>query len=715
MNMNRKRLAKSISFSCLILIWVVNMAATPWPGPQGTPWSPLLAQMSPLPQGASLPQALAFPSSGGQLAVQDTGSPFTLTYSWTKNWGHSSGDASTAGVAVDHWGNLYVAGQFSGTVNFDPAGVNPSATFSSSNATVDAYLVKLDANGRYQWAKTWGAGSSTNCSSIGRACGRDAANGVMVDASGNVYVAGLFQNTVNFGNGHTARSNAPNGSNNIFLTKFAADGVNQWVRAWGGTTGGEAYTLALDSVRGYVYVQGDWSTFPSTGTVDFNPGGTGGQRANHGTKDAFSSGFDAFLVKYDFRGNFQWVRTWGGSQYDDGPGVAVDAATGSVYVCGMYGSQNINFDPTGDPASNGAQHPASDDSSMLLDIFLTKFDADGNWQWVRTWGGKGYEDSGATVAVDHAGNVYAIARFRCQGCNFNVGANGPATPPITHTASGGFDIALSKFDANGTYLWSQAWGGPLIDQPTSLVVDEANNVYVGGMLDVTRDAFSYQITASTASFTKFSSDGALQWTKTWGGTGTDSAGFLSLDGADNLYIAGQFQHTIDFNPGSGTDTIPARGVLDASITRYLAETPVTALAGGVVTVTTGVTTTMAFPAAVAPITITETLTNTQPVSGNLMAMGPAIIVSATDVNGASVINLTAPFTLTVHYTPSDAARFDSSTLRVCYWDAQTGTWKAIATTVDTNTRTLTAQMSRVGMLAVLGGEGAKLFLPVIAR
>ena len=143
---------------------------------------------------------------------------------------------------MDRWGNLYVAGQFSGTVNFDPAGVNPGATFSSYNGTVDAYLVKFDANGRYQWAKTWGAGSSATCSSIGQACGRDAANGVMVDASGNAYVAGLFQNTVNFGNGHTAVSNAPNGSNNIFFTKFAADGANQWVRAWGGTTGGEAYT-----------------------------------------------------------------------------------------------------------------------------------------------------------------------------------------------------------------------------------------------------------------------------------------------------------------------------------------------------------------------------------------------------------------------------------------------------------------------------------------
>ena len=545
--MNSTRVVKFASFSCLTLIWVVNMAAV-----RGTP----------LPQRASLPPASAFSDSGSQLDAQDTGS---LAYSWTKTWGHALGDVSATRVAVDPWGNLYVSGQFSGTVNFDPAGVISSAIFTSSNHTIDAYLVKLDASGRYQWAKTWGASAGACGGPASRGCGRDAASSVVVDASGNAYVAGLFQNTVDFGNGHTATSNAPNGTNNIFFTKFDANGANQWVRAWGGTTGGEAYSLALDATRGYVYVQGDWSTYPMTGTVNFNPGGPDGQRANHGF-------FDAFLVKYDLNGNFQWVRTWGGFRYDDGTGVAVDEATGNVYVCGMYGSQDIDFDPAG--TSAGLGHPASDDSSTLVDIFLTAFDANGNWRWVRTWGGAGYEDAGSTPAVDHAGNVYAIARFGCQGCNFKVGANGPITPGTVYTATGSFDLAISKFDANGTYLWSQAWGGPLIDQPSSILVDTANNIYVAGMVNrtVTGTIFSPIITSAVA-LTKFSADGNSQWTKTWGGTGNDMPGGMALDGAGNLYISGQFQYTVDFNPDSGVDNVIARGVLDASLTRYLALTP----------------------------------------------------------------------------------------------------------------------------------------------
>jgi hypothetical protein len=135
----------------------------------------------------------------------------------------------------------------------------------------------------------------------------------------------------------------------------------------------------------------------------------------------------------------------------------------------------------------------------------------------------------------------------------------------------------SKFDANGNWQWLQTQGGPQIDQPTSLVVDEANNVYVAGMVDrIMGGTLFNPVITSTAALIKFSPDGPLQWIKTWGGTGNDMPGGMALDGASNLYIPGQFQHTVDFNPGSGVDNVTARGVLDASLTRY-SYTPVTLL------------------------------------------------------------------------------------------------------------------------------------------
>lgn len=486
--------------------------------------------------------------------------PFTVTnYSWTKTWGGSNGSVMAKSVAVDASGNIFAAGEFSGTVNFDPAGPNPGATRASYNGTVDAFLIKFNANGQYQWVKTWGAGFTNNsCPNVDMGCGRDAANSVAVDTTGNAYVAGLYQNTVDFGNGHSATSNAPNGKNNIFVVRVSADGTTQWLKTWGGQTGGEAYTVAVDAARGYVYIEGDWSTSPNTGTVDFNPGGLNGLRQNHGF-------YDAFLSKYDLNGNFQWVRTWGGSQYDDGPGVAVDAA-GNVFVCGMYGSQDINFDPAG--GASGLGHPASDSSNMLLDVFLSKFDADGNFQWVRTWGGAGVEDSGAIAAVDHAGNVYATGRFSCTNCNFNVGASGPALPADLHSSQGAFDAFVSKFDTNGNFQWARTWGGAQIEMADALAVDDANDVYVGALVSGTTGGPLSRIVTSEAAFTKFAADGTHQWTKTWGGSGADEVWNLKVDEANNVYLVGSFQSSVDFDPGSGVDSHTAPGVQGAFLSKY---------------------------------------------------------------------------------------------------------------------------------------------------
>jgi hypothetical protein len=486
--------------------------------------------------------------------------PYLLTsFDWAKTWGGSAGEVAAAGIAVDGSGNLYVAGQFSGTVNFDPTRSSPISTFSSHNGTVDAFLNKLDANGNYLWTKVWGDGYiNAACPAVNMGCGRDAANAVVVDGSGNVYVAGLFQNIIDLGDGFTAASNAPNGSNNIYLAGFTPDGTPRWLRAWGGKTGGEAYSLALDAPRGFLYVEGDWSTSPDRGTVDFNPGGSDGQRQNHGF-------FDAFLAKYDLNGGFQWVRTWGGSQYDDGPGVAVDDA-GSVYVGGMYGSQDINFDPAG--TSAGLGHPASDDSSMLMDVFLVKFDGSGAFQWVRTWGGPGTEDSGASVSTDHAGGVYVTGRFKCSNCNFNVGASGPIVPADLHSTNGDFDAFISKFDSEGAFQWAYTWGGAQIDIAGAMAVDETNTLSVSALVDGTRGGTLGRIVTSDASVSRFSLDGLLLWTRSWGGSGADNANGLAVDGGNNLFAAGNFQGAVDFDPDSGVDSHTAVGSGDAFLSRF---------------------------------------------------------------------------------------------------------------------------------------------------
>ncbi|MEI8306250.1 MAG: SBBP repeat-containing protein [Chloroflexales bacterium] len=489
-------------------------------------------------------------------------------FNWAKTWGGSTAKVSAKSADIDATGNVYVAGEFSGTVHFDPTGTNPKGTITSNNGTVDAFLSKFDANGQFLWVRTWGCGTSGN---MNFGYGRDAANGVGLDAAGNAYVIGLYQSTVNFGSGIVATSNAPAGHNNIFLARFAPDGTTQWVRTWGGAWGGEGYSVAVDPVRGAVYAEGDWSTVPDRGTVDFNPAGpTHDLHANHGF-------YDSFLSKYDLNGNFQWARTWGGEGYDDGPGVAVDTA-GNVYVGGMYGSQQINFDPAG--GSAGLGHPATNTGNTVLyvDVFLSKFDTNGIFQWVRTWGGlnaggKGTVNAGEVVATDGADGVYIVGRFGCATCNFNAEPTGNPDP---HTSHGDADAFISKYDVNGHFIWAKTWGGIGADGANSATVDGAHNVYVSGIISATVDLGGGPVTSHgllDASLSTFAADGTFQSAQTWGGSGNDYGLGVTLNRVGTIYTFGSFQNTVNMNPSGGIDQHTAAGVEDAYLSKF-ADTPV---------------------------------------------------------------------------------------------------------------------------------------------
>lgn len=619
------------------------------------------------------------------------GSTPVLVYNSAKTWGGTDGDILAKHIALDQHGNRFVVGEFSGTVDFDPAGLNASATFTSTNGTVDAFLSKFDAGGRLVWVHTWGGGQPGDS----KPQGRDAANGVALDAQGHIYVAGLYQETVNFGNGLSATSNAPSGSNNIYLLQFDASGTPQWLRTWGGTTGGEAYSVAVDK-WGYVYVEGDWSTGHDAVGVDFNPRGpTHDLHYNHGM-------YDAFLARYDSSGNFQWAKTWGGWGYDDGPGVAVDNA-GGVYVAGMYGSQDINFDPAG--TSKGLGHPASDNSYVYVDVFLSKFDSNGNFQWVRTWGGQGVTDAGEVVTLDRAGYVYIGGRFQCVNCNFNVGANGPANPPDPHSTHGNFDAFVSKFSPDGVFQWARTWGGTLWDATGGMAVDPANNLYAGEIISGTMNSW-FAVIDSDAASAKFTPDGTLQWQRAWGnaGIGQDVTCVwdLAVDGANNLYTVGSFQGTVNFNPDGGVDSHPALGTDDAFLTTFLSATPVTAGASGVVTITTDTTTTVAFPAPDAAITLTQEITGTYPVTPGLSVLGPTFFVQAVDGAGAPVTSFNPGVTVTVSYDPNLLGGLDPTTLQIYYWAAEAGVWQPLATTVDTVKHILSALTNQLHTFAVFG-------------
>ena len=258
---------------------------------------------------------------------------------------------------MDSSGNSYITGYFEGTVDFGGGDV-------TSAGNPDIFVLKLDSSGVSQWANTYG-GTST-----------DRGYGIAVDSSGNSYITGYFEGTVDFGGGDiTATANS-----DIFVLKLNSSGTFQWVNTYGSTSDDWGWDIAVDSSSNS-YISGYFE-----GTVDFGGG------------DVTSAGNpDIFVLKLDSSGVSQWANTYGGTSTDRGYGIAVDSS-GNSYITGYF-EGTVDF--------GGGDITATANS----DIFVLKLNSSGTFQWVNTYGSTS-NNLGLGVAVDSSGKFYSTGGFQ---------------------------------------------------------------------------------------------------------------------------------------------------------------------------------------------------------------------------------------------------------------------------------------------------------------
>jgi hypothetical protein len=347
---------------------------------------------------------------------------------------------------------------------------------------------------------------------------------VVTDASGNVYMAGGFSGTATF-NPYTITSA---GAEDIFVAKYNSTGVVQWVRRAGGSTYDEAFGIALDP-SGNVFVTGRYS-----GTANFG---------GFNTTNLNGSTVELFLVKYDNMGNEQWVRNFGNNY---AYGVGTDGL-GNIYVTGGFTS-TANFGGTM-ITSNGN-----------LDIFIVKFDINGNVLWVQKAGGTSSE-IGFSIAVNGAGDVYICGSFLTTA-SFN-------TSPIAtiQTSAGQQDIFIAKYNNSGICQWAKRAGGPNFDESSGIAIDGMGNAYIVGEFFGTANfgLNSVNSTTSPNSFiAKYNSSGVEQWVRGTTGSGCKSR-HIVIDATGNAYVTGHFFNQTTFG------TLPilnSAGVEDVFIAKY---------------------------------------------------------------------------------------------------------------------------------------------------
>ena len=454
---------------------------------------------------------------------------------WAKTWGGGDGGDDGDGVAVDQSGNIYVAGSFMSTVDFDPGG---GVDNHISTGVIDVFLSKFDSSGTFLWARTWGGS------------GWDEGYGVDVDDTGNVYVTGYFNETVDFDPGSGTDNHTSGGWEDVFLSKFDPSGSFLWARTWGGSTLDEGYSVAADG-SGNAYVTGCFND-----TVDFDPASGIDNRSSHG-------GADIFLSKFGPSGGFLWARTWGGTyDQDSGFGVAADVS-GDTYVTGVFLQDTVDFDP-----GAGVDNHASNGDH---DVFLSKFGSSGDFVWARTWGGI-YRDRGDSVAVVGSGTSYVAGTFFKDTVDFD-----PGSGVDYHTPKGDLGIFLSKFVPSGDFVWARTWGGGGQEGCYRAAVDGPGNAYVADSFVGTFDFDPGSGKDSHATnggydlfLTKFDSSGDFLWANTWGGISDFEAPYgVAADDSGIAYVTGWFSDMVDFDPGAGVDNHASNGWQDAFLSKFL--------------------------------------------------------------------------------------------------------------------------------------------------
>ncbi|MFH1513883.1 MAG: hypothetical protein ABIG42_00305 [bacterium] len=330
------------------------------------------------------------------------------------------------------------------------------------------------------------------------------------------------------------------------IFKITISSVTGWANSWGGASGDIAKAVVCDNF-GNFYVTGFFR-----GTVDFDP--------SAGEDFHTSLGYaDAYLSKFNALGEWTWTKTWGGSYRDElGLSVALDSF-GDVYVTGSF-YYKVDFDPG----------PGIEERTVkgVHDVFLSKFDPDGNFIRVRTWGGFIY-DTGNCVSVDNFDNVFVCGSFS-SAVDFDPGVS------VDERISKGYlDIFISRFNSAGDYIGVKTVGGVEDDSAMGISVDSTGNQYVTGGFRQTVDfdpgIFIYERSSlgnNDIFLLCLDSMDNFNWVQTWGGIDTDYGYSVDTDSFGNVFVTGYFVDVVDFDPSGGVDEWTSHGGNDIFLSKF---------------------------------------------------------------------------------------------------------------------------------------------------
>lgn len=454
--------------------------------------------------------------AGGSLFAQ------MPNHHWTRT---SDGGSSAIGrcIAVDANGNVYTAGEFGSTSDFDNS---PAVSNLTSNGANDIFLVKTSPQGDFLWAKNFGGS------------GDDVPSEIVLDQAGNCYITGTFAGTADFNPDAGVTNLTSAGMQDVFIIKVSSTGQLDWAKSIGGTGNDEGNAIDIDDFNGAVFVFGSFIA-----TIDLDPGS--------GAQNATSNGSsDIFMLKLSANGDYMASRTIGSISADRGRDLVVDDATGDQFMTGIFGGVT-DFDP-------GAPVVELTGSN---DIFVLKLNDSNNFVFAKKMGGIAV-DEGRSIDIDANGFIYVHGSF-ISTCNFD-----PNGGTMNVTSNGSDDVFVVQLTPTGALNWVKTFGSVGTEDFMDMDVTDSGDVYIVGEMadnmdanpDVAMSNLLTKLGAEDTYIIALYSDGTFNWATSYGST-TVSAytrGYgICIDDLNNVYTTGSFYNTVDFNPSVSSNNLTA--------------------------------------------------------------------------------------------------------------------------------------------------------------
>ncbi|MBK7310399.1 MAG: T9SS type A sorting domain-containing protein [Sphingobacteriaceae bacterium] len=382
-----------------------------------------------------------------------------------------------------------------------------------------------------------------------------------IDASGNIYVTGRIQYSLDIDPGPSTVTVDVN-NRQCFFSKFSPTGNLLWSRNFDGESVAESdgVGIAVDA-SGDVYVTG----YFRDGPIDFN-------LASPGTNTIAPQDKDMYIVKYSSAGAFVWVKAIGTLSANITPRfVKVDGA-GDVVIVGSFNNEaptTVDFNPAG-PSYTLASNSGPDDA------FMAKYNSSGVLQWAFNVGSP-LGEMFLGIDIDASNNIYAVGTIQSTA-DIDPSTTGTYTVASEGTAEA---ILIAKYTSAGAFVWGHATGGSIGDGAIRVKLDNNGDLLVSGYM--TSTSFDADPGTATVTLTKVgigptdafigkynSTNGNLIWAKNTGGSANVEPYAMTLDAQNNIYLGGGFSGTMDMDLTASVNTFTAItiGGMDVYLAKY---------------------------------------------------------------------------------------------------------------------------------------------------